>query len=46
MLYALLVYADQSPWSELTEEEAAAQRAEVMPGGSRRSGRSQRPILP
>jgi hypothetical protein len=31
MLYALLVYADQSPWLELTEEEAAAQRAEVMP---------------
>ena len=31
MLYALLVYADQSPWSDMTEEEAAAQRAEVMP---------------
>lgn len=31
MLYALLVYADQSSWSDLTEEEAAAQRAQVMP---------------
>ena len=31
MLYALLVYADQSPWSELSEEEAAARRAESMP---------------
>jgi hypothetical protein len=31
MLYALLVYADQSPWAELSEEEAAASRAAVMP---------------
>ena len=31
MLYALLVYADPSPWRELTDEEAAAQRAVVMP---------------
>jgi hypothetical protein len=31
MLYALLVYADQASWLDLTEEEAAAQRAESMP---------------
>ena len=31
MLYALLVYADQAPWAEMTEEEAAAARAESMP---------------
>ena len=31
MLYALLVYADQSAWSDLTEEAAAQQRAESMP---------------
>jgi len=31
MLYALLVYADQSPWSSLSEEDTAAQRAQVMP---------------
>ena len=31
MLYALLVYGDQSVWSELSEEEAARRRAEVMP---------------
>jgi hypothetical protein len=31
MLYALLVYADQSSWSDLTDEEAAVRRAEVMP---------------
>jgi hypothetical protein len=30
MLYALLVYADQSSWWELTEEEAAARRAETI----------------
>jgi hypothetical protein len=29
--YALLVYADQSGWAELSDEEAARQRAEVMP---------------
>jgi hypothetical protein len=31
MLYALLVYADPSPWADMTEEEAAAARAQVMP---------------
>lgn len=31
MRYALLVYSDQSAWAELTEEEAAAARAESMP---------------
>jgi len=31
MLYALLVYTDQSAWAELTEDEAAALRAESMP---------------
>jgi hypothetical protein len=31
MLYALLAYADQSSWAGLSEEEAAAQRAESMP---------------
>jgi len=31
MLYALLVYADQSEWGDISEEEAAARRAEVMP---------------
>ena len=30
MLYALLVYADQSSWWELSEEEAAAQRATTI----------------
>ena len=32
MRYALLVYSDQSAWSELSEEEAATARAESMPG--------------
>lgn len=31
MLYALLVYTDQSPWADLSDDEAAAQRAQVMP---------------
>ena len=31
MLYALLVYTDQSAWDDLSDEEAAAQRAESMP---------------
>ncbi len=31
MRYALLVYTDQSAWAELSEEEAAAARAEAMP---------------
>jgi len=31
MLYALLVYADQSEWAGLSEEEAAARREESMP---------------
>jgi hypothetical protein len=31
MLYALLVYTDQSAWDGLSEEEAAARRAESMP---------------
>jgi hypothetical protein len=29
--YALLVYANQDDWAELSEDEAAVQRAEVMP---------------
>jgi hypothetical protein len=29
--YALLVYGDQSDWEQLSEEEAAARRAESMP---------------
>jgi len=32
MKYAILVYSDQSAWSELSAEEAAAARAESMPG--------------
>jgi hypothetical protein len=32
MRYALLVYADQDGWADLSEEEAARQRAESMPG--------------
>ena len=31
MRYALMVYSDQSEWSELSEEEAAQARAESMP---------------
>jgi hypothetical protein len=31
MLYALLVYQDPSPWTGMTEEEAAAARARAMP---------------
>ncbi|MGL6278063.1 MAG: YciI family protein [Gaiella sp.] len=31
MRYALLVYADQSAWAALSEEEAASARAESMP---------------
>ena len=31
MRYALMVYSDQSQWSELSEEEAAKARAESMP---------------
>ena len=31
MRYALLVHSDQSAWAALTEEEAAAARAESMP---------------
>jgi hypothetical protein len=31
MLYGLLVYHDPSSWWDLTEEEAAARRAEPMP---------------
>jgi len=31
MLYALLVYADQSEWTTLSREEAAARRSESMP---------------
>jgi len=31
MLYALLVYTDQSESADISEEEAAARRAEVMP---------------
>lgn len=32
MKYALLVYADQSGWAALSQEEAAQARAESMPG--------------
>jgi len=32
MRYALLVYSDQAAWADLSEEEAAALRAESMPG--------------
>lgn len=32
MRYALLVYSDQSAWSELSDEEAARLREESMPG--------------
>jgi hypothetical protein len=31
MLYALLVYTDQTDWADLSEDEAAARRAEVIP---------------
>ena len=31
MRYALLVYADQSGWEGISEEEAARMRAESMP---------------
>ena len=31
MRYALLVYADQTAWAELSAEEAATARAEAMP---------------
>jgi hypothetical protein len=31
MRYALLVYGDQSAWADLTEEQAAAARADSMP---------------
>jgi hypothetical protein len=31
MRYALLIYADQAGWAELSDEEAARQRADVMP---------------
>jgi hypothetical protein len=31
MKYALLIYGDQSPWSELSEEEKRNLRAEQMP---------------
>jgi hypothetical protein len=31
MKYALLVYSDQSEWERISEEEAAARRAESMP---------------
>lgn len=31
MRYALLVYSDQSAWEHLTDDEAAAARAESMP---------------
>jgi hypothetical protein len=30
--YALLVYTDQSSWEDMPDEEAAARRAESMPG--------------
>jgi hypothetical protein len=29
--YALLIYSDQSEWSQLSEEEASRRRAEAMP---------------
>jgi hypothetical protein len=31
MRYALLVYSDQSPWSDVSPEDAAQMRAESMP---------------
>jgi hypothetical protein len=31
MLYALLVYVDPAPWSDLTDDEAAARRSQAMP---------------
>ena len=31
MKYALLIYADQSPWEDLSEEEKAEARAQEMP---------------
>lgn len=31
MRYAMLIYADQSAWADLTEERAAELRAEAMP---------------
>ena len=31
MKYALLIYSDQTTWEELSEEQAARQRAEAMP---------------
>jgi hypothetical protein len=31
MKYALLIYADESGWKDLSDEERAASRAEVMP---------------
>ena len=31
MRYALLVYSDQAAWAEMSEDEAAAARAESMP---------------
>ncbi len=31
MKYALLIYSDQTAWSELTDDEAAAARAASMP---------------
>ena len=31
MKYALLVYSDQSGWSDLSEDEAARRREESMP---------------
>jgi len=35
MKYALLVYADQSSWRALSDEESARQRAAAMPGWNR-----------
>jgi hypothetical protein len=29
--YALLIYSDQSEWSQISEEEASRRRAEAMP---------------
>ncbi len=31
MRYALMIYSDQTAWADLSEEEAAAARAESMP---------------
>jgi hypothetical protein len=31
MRYALLIYADQAPWEDLTDEERAEARAQEMP---------------